>query len=232
MVGIIYYITSAATGRIYVGSTTRGAKQRWSEHLHYLRKGTHHSKHMQRVYLKYGEGDLSIVSTQECGDGEDLLACEQAHIDSLAGFVMNAAPVSDSIYAAHEANRNREMSEEERQRRSNSAKRAIAEGRAKRGPWSKERKAKHSERLAGRKMPPVSEETRRNISEALRLRNAMAGKSPKPKGADGRTAFIACEVDSWVAMRASGKSFREIEALTGRCRKVISRECARRSLGA
>lgn len=39
MAGVIYYIRSAATGRTYVGSTTRGIKQRWSEHLHYLFKG-------------------------------------------------------------------------------------------------------------------------------------------------------------------------------------------------
>ena len=54
MAGLIYYITSKATGRVYVGSTTRSAKQRWAEHMHYLRKGTHHSKHLQRVYAKYG----------------------------------------------------------------------------------------------------------------------------------------------------------------------------------
>ena len=51
MAGVIYYIRSAATGRTYVGSTTRGIKQRWSEHLHYLRKGTHHSRHLQRVVI-------------------------------------------------------------------------------------------------------------------------------------------------------------------------------------
>ena len=37
MAGLIYYITSKATGRVYVGSTTRSAKQRWAEHMHYLR---------------------------------------------------------------------------------------------------------------------------------------------------------------------------------------------------
>ena len=33
MSGLIYYITSKATGRVYVGSTTRSAKQRWAEHM-------------------------------------------------------------------------------------------------------------------------------------------------------------------------------------------------------
>ena len=66
MAGVIYYIRSAATGRTYVGSTTRGIKQRWSEHLHYLRKGTHHSRHLQRVYSKHGEDDLSVSTEYEC----------------------------------------------------------------------------------------------------------------------------------------------------------------------
>ena len=60
MSGLIYYITSKATGRVYVGSTKRSAKQRWAEHMHYLRKGTHHSKHLQRVYAKYGVEDLEF----------------------------------------------------------------------------------------------------------------------------------------------------------------------------
>ena len=38
MAGLIYYITSKANGRVYVGSTTRSAKQRWTEHMHYLRE--------------------------------------------------------------------------------------------------------------------------------------------------------------------------------------------------
>lgn len=65
MAGLIYYIASKANGRVYVGSTTRSAKQRWAEHMHYLRKGTHHSKHLQRVYAKYGAEDLEFKSFRE-----------------------------------------------------------------------------------------------------------------------------------------------------------------------
>lgn len=213
MAGVIYYIRSAATGRTYVGSTTRGIKQRWSEHLHYLRKGTHHSRHLQRVYSKHGEDDLSVSAVYECRPGEDILAIEQQHIDLFKGRCMNGAPVSDSIYAAHAAARGRKVPDSERKRRSESAKRAIAEGRAKRGPWSDERKAAHSE------------QARKNISAGLRLMHAVNGTAAKPKAPDRRTAFIANEVESWRLMRAEGKSYREIERITGRCRRVIAREC-------
>ena len=40
-----------------------------------------------------------------------------------------------------------------------------------------------------------------------------------------RNAFVAAESAAWRAMAAQGKSFREIERLTGRCRRVIARAC-------
>jgi group I intron endonuclease len=225
MAGLIYYITSKANGRVYVGSTTRSAKQRWAEHMHYLRKGTHHSKHLQRVYAKYGVKDLEFSIAAHCDDSEPLLDVEQRHIDMHDGRCMNTAPVSDSIYAAHAANRGRVMSEEEKAKRSEAAKKAISEGRAIRGPWSEERKAAHAIRLTGRKMPKVSQESKDNISKGLRMMHALKGTSAKPKGPDLRNAFVAAESAAWRAMAAQGKSFREIERLTGRCRRVIARAC-------
>ena len=225
MKGIIYYIRSAATNRVYVGSTTRGTRQRWLEHMHYLRKNTHHSKHMQRVYNKYGESDLSIECAKECGEDENLLAVEQSHIDKHKDSCMNGIPVSDSIYAAHAANRGRVMSEEERAKRSSSAKLAILEGRAKRGPWSDERKKAHGIRLTGRKMPRVTAETCANISAGLKLNHALKGTAAKEKQSNPRTSFIESSIGAWLELRKAGKSFREIERITGRCRSVIAREC-------
>lgn len=225
MSGVIYNIKSAATGRVYVGSTTRSPRQRWLEHLHYLRKGTHHSKHLQRVYCKYGETDLDFSVVYECQPDEVVLDCEQRHIDAVAKTCMNTAPVSDSIYAAHAANRGRVIGQDERRIRSEAAKLAIAEGRVKPQKWSEERRAKHSIALTGRKMPPVSLKTRENIGAALRLRNALAGHRAKEKTPNAKTAFIASEIESWVDMRKRGMSYREMERVTGRCRSVLSREC-------
>ena len=224
----IYYIKSTTTGRLYVGSTTRGIRQRFSEHLYYLRHGSHHSKHLQRVYDKYGEGDLSMESVYVCTEDENILEVEQRHLDKHKDICMNTAPVSNSIYAAHAANRARTMPKEERERRSASAKKAIAEGRAIRNKWSDEKKEKHSKILTGRKMPPVKQSTKENISKALKLRHALLGTSAKPKTADRRTAFIEQEVDSWILLRKQGKSYREIERIAKRSRGVIARECEKR----
>jgi hypothetical protein len=222
--GVVYYIESAATGRIYIGSTVRGQKQRWSEHLHHLRNGTHHCRHLQHVYAKYSEADLTCRVVETVDDELFLLAREQFHLWRHEGHIMNGVPVSDAVYAAHAANRGRTMAEEERAKRSESAKLAIAEGRAKRGPWDAERKARHSERLTGRKMPPVSAETCSNISNALRAYHARNGTTAKPpKG--GKMWFIKDELPVWLEMKASGKSYREIERITGRCRSFVAREC-------
>lgn len=222
--GTVYYIESTATGRLYVGSTARSARQRWLEHLHYLRKGTHHCRHLQRVYAKHGEHDLTFHPVEHVADILFLLAREQFHIWRHEGRIMNGVPVSDALYAAHAANRGRVMPEEERARRSASAKRAIAEGRANRGPWSEERRAKHSLALTGRKMPPVADSTRANISAALKAHHERNGTTAKPpKG--GKTWYIAHELPGWLAMLREGKSYRQIEKETGRCRSVIAREC-------
>lgn len=170
--GVVYLIRSSATGRVYVGSTVRAPRQRWLEHLHYLRNGTHHTPHLQRVFNKYGEHDLTFEPIESVLRDSDVLAEEQYHIDHSAAPVMNSAPVSESIRAAHAANRGRVMSCEERQRRSVSAKLAIAEGRAKQGPWTEERRSLHGAALKGRKMPPVSDATREKIRQAALRRYA------------------------------------------------------------
>ncbi|AFN39113.1 GIY-YIG domain-containing protein [Burkholderia phage BcepMigl] len=134
-IGTVYYIESAATGRLYVGSTARAPRQRWLEHLHYLRNGKHHCRHLQRVYAKHGEHDLTFSIVEHVDDILFLLAREQFHIWRHEGRVMNGVPVSDALYAAHAGNRGRVMPDDERARRS-----AIAKGKPK-GPFSEEHKA-------------------------------------------------------------------------------------------
>lgn len=50
----IYQIRNTANGKVYVGSTQRFNK-RWGQHKSRLRKGTHHSRHLQSAWTKHGE---------------------------------------------------------------------------------------------------------------------------------------------------------------------------------
>lgn len=216
---LVYYIRCKPNGRLYVGSTTRGNKQRFSEHRHYLRRGTHCAKQLQRCWNKYGESafDFEVVETVE--DAAFLLAREQFHIWRVrSDLLLNTAPVSDSVYAAQAASRGRVMGAEER------AMRSRAQTGLTRAPWSDARRAAHSVALRGRKMPPVSESTRRNISAAQRgkvpvvaiLRSQAASK-----------ARVSALVPEWLNLHSEGHSFRAIEKMTGNCRKVIAREIGR-----
>ena len=120
----IYSITCTENGRIYIGSTIRSPRQRWLEHLHYLRKGTHHSKHLQRCYAKHGEQSMEFSVIESVEDANFALAREQFHIWRNEGRLLNSVPVSDSTYAAHAAVRGRIVTEEERKRRSAALKKA------------------------------------------------------------------------------------------------------------
>ena len=53
MVGI-YMIKNLISGKVYIGKSI-DIKTRWRDHLRHLRKNTHHSKHLQNSFNKYGE---------------------------------------------------------------------------------------------------------------------------------------------------------------------------------
>jgi hypothetical protein len=228
-VGGVYQIHSNATGGVYVGGTIQHLRQRWLVHLHYLRTGKHHAKLLQAVYDQHGEEDLRFSLVEWVQDKSRMLEREQAHIDAVGAKCINGAPIANGIYAAHAVNRGRVMPEDERRRRSAVAKLGFAEGRRVLAPWTAERRAAHAIALTGRKMPPVTQQTRERISQGHRLRHALLGTAAKPK--TYRYAFIEAELPHWLSMRASGKSYRAIEAITGRCRKVVAREVKKAGAG-
>ena len=77
----VYCITNSVNGKRYIGSTV-SFKSRWSDHLCRLRKGNHHSIHLQRAYNKHGESVLVFSKIALC-PVTDLLAVEQSRIDAL-----------------------------------------------------------------------------------------------------------------------------------------------------
>lgn len=77
----IYEIVNTVNGNRYVGSTIT-TRTRWNVHRAKLRAGTHHSRHLQAAWLKYGENSFEFRVIQHCASG-DLLQLEQAAIDRL-----------------------------------------------------------------------------------------------------------------------------------------------------
>jgi len=226
--GVIYSITCKTNGKVYVGSTVRRPNQRRLEHLHNLRRGKHHSRHLQHCFNKYGEDSLAFEVIERVEDANFLLAREQFQIWRVAGRCLNSAEVADSHLAAAAANSGRVQGDSERAMRSAAIKKAIDDGKTKYSPWTDERRKSHGAALKGRAMPPVNPGRGEKISEALK------GRPCPPKAiarsVATRTAFIALELPTWLAMLASGMSYRAIHLKTGRNYKTIVREC-RKVLG-
>lgn len=251
--GHIYYIECSGNGLVYVGSTIRRASQRYNEHLHYLRNGNHHSSYLQRAFNKYGEAAFSQTVVEKVEDNNFLLAREQFHIWRF-DKTMNGAPVSDGIYAAHAANRGRKMPNEERLNRSKilrealknydfSARATEVRRNALRLGWLKRKSNQqedprcvdwirlYKEGNGLRQIKELSGGCRQTIRNAL-IHAGVFDRDRKYKRKDewtkkavlSKNKWINDEVSDWVKMYKEGVSIRSIEKITGRSRKVISRE--------
>lgn len=82
MKGGIYVIQNNLDGKFYVGSTVH-FDRRFALHLCKLRKGTHHSPHLQNAWNKYGEMSFSFMRLQFVDDKTHRLRCEQTFLDTL-----------------------------------------------------------------------------------------------------------------------------------------------------
>lgn len=78
----VYQIRNTVTGKVYVGSSV-DMQSRWDQHRAGLRRGNHHSSHLQHAWKKYGEGAFEFVVIAEIENVEGLLDVEQKWIDAL-----------------------------------------------------------------------------------------------------------------------------------------------------
>jgi group I intron endonuclease len=68
------------TGNINIPSSS-GFWSRWRLHLSHLRKGDHHSIHLQRAYNKYGEDNMKFDILEFCNNSICIKAREQYWMD-------------------------------------------------------------------------------------------------------------------------------------------------------
>lgn len=99
----VYKITNTANGKVYVGSSVDLCERHYRHGLH-LRQGRHHSIHLQRAYVIYGQDAFVFSVIEKCGR-DALLSREQYWIDKLKAatkeYGYNVAPRTDnSIQAA------------------------------------------------------------------------------------------------------------------------------------
>lgn len=87
----VYVLDCIANGKKYIGSAAKCFKKRLREHLAMLRKGTHHSRHLQQAWNKYGEAGfqfniLEICVAQDCIKREQFFIQKFNSSDGNFGF--------------------------------------------------------------------------------------------------------------------------------------------------
>lgn len=99
MIAYIYAIKNLINNKVYIGST-KSFKNRKYEHFWKLKKGIHHSEHLQKSYNKYGKDFFSFYIIEECSI-ENRKEKELYHIDQFKAFERNFG------YNTHEPNQDK-----------------------------------------------------------------------------------------------------------------------------
>jgi group I intron endonuclease len=72
---VIYKIRNVVNGKFYVGSAV-DTRTRFRQHRRLLKNGTHHCKHLQAAWNKYGEDVFKFEVVEHVGDRDMLEAAE------------------------------------------------------------------------------------------------------------------------------------------------------------
>ena len=148
----VYLIRNIISNRVYVGSSI-DIERRWRNHKKDLRKGKHHSPHLQRAWNKHGE-DAFVFEIIELCPPDDILVVEQNYIDTLRPFY--------NTYLIAGSRRGVRASEETRAKQSASMKGKPGTMNGKTMPLKTRKKI--SEKLKGRSK---SQETKKRMKETM-----------------------------------------------------------------
>lgn len=166
----IYIIENKTADGCYIGKTN-DLKRRWERHCKNAAQGSYPSIHLYNAMRKYGVESFEMRVLEEHSDECYVLeVLEPEWIQRLRDAGRNVYNMTDG----GEGFSGLEFSEEHRRKLSETAKRQV---RKSRGPMSEETKRKISERHAGRKQ---TEEHRQKLREAAQ-RRVMNRPPPPPK---------------------------------------------------
>lgn len=76
----VYHIRNLVDGKVYIGSSTRCAKARISEHRYSLLHGRHPNRHLQGAWNKWGHDNFIFEIIEAVDDPTQMLAREQFHM--------------------------------------------------------------------------------------------------------------------------------------------------------
>ena len=173
--GGVYKIKCLCTGKRYFGSTVN-FENRKRQHFEDLRGNKHVNRYLQRAFNKYGEDNFEFIQLLNCSK-EDLLFYEQLFLDALNPGDFNICKKAESRLGVS-------MTEETRQKLSNSLKGRKVWNKGVKNCYSKETVKKISNSLKGRFKGKNSPSYGRKFSEdqKRKISKAQIGKIPWNKG--------------------------------------------------
>ena len=132
--GYIYSIHCTVNNKIYIGSTTRKASVRKSEHFYLLRKGVHTNKHLQHSWNKYGECKFSFNIIENCPK-EECFVRERYHVEINKCYKKENGYNKSKVVDA--PNRGKIMTSEQKQKISKSLMGRVSPMKGKKNPIGK-----------------------------------------------------------------------------------------------
>jgi group I intron endonuclease len=106
----IYQIRHIESGRVYVGSAVDPHRRR-GKHFQLLQSGTHHARHLQSAWTKYGRDAFVFEIIEPVLFVEDLITREQYWIDTLQSvnpdYGFNASPTAGSQHGLRHTDESR-----------------------------------------------------------------------------------------------------------------------------
>lgn len=192
----IYKIINTTNGKFYVGSTTN-TQERFRTHRNRLRRGRHHSKHLQAAWNKYGEKAFVFFIVEDIPQGQSLREAEDRWLAEHVGkeHCYNTSKYSDTpmrgIAKEDHPNFGRPKTEEERQAISTTLKEFYAADITNHPRFGKQHTEETKERIRQKKLANPSrawlgkersEETKLKISEAQKGKVKAPGRTVSEEG--------------------------------------------------
>lgn len=101
----VYMIKNTLNEKKYIGSSIN-IKRRLYDHFHKLTKNTHHNKHLQAAWNKYGEKHFAFQVLETCEPIKDtILFLEQKYLDLKPEY--NNAPIAGSNFGCKQSKESR-----------------------------------------------------------------------------------------------------------------------------
>ncbi len=198
----IYVIFNIRNGKFYLGSCERFG-DRWAEHRRHLDRGTHHSKHLQAAWKKWGPDSFQVRMVEYVGRDVGLLPVEDKWLQELRPF--DRAVGYNACHFATSVMKGRKLSEEARKAKS------LRQIGRKMPPRTQEYRQRQSEIRKGKRLPasaypaalaantgkPLSAERKRKISEANKRRDPSSWKWSEASKAKASAARKGCPGRLW-----------------------------------